>query len=1276
MARAVRRVGRKRAIVSDPGRPAVGNAYPAGLKCTSVRRNGRTSGNREPGCRPRADSPRFSPDIHLTFSLVIIFVFLILSAGSLARAAPQNASAADDFSGARIVQDQGWPELEVDGKPFFVHGAAFDYFGVPQDLWAHSLDRYREMGINTIDLTIPWNWHETAENEFDFDGHTNPRRDLRGLLRLIADRGFRLIVHVGPQMAATWRLAGYPEWLVRAPEYGMTAEQLADGAEPPMSEEFHRDADAAAGAWLAQQSFVRARDMWIAALAHELAPYDSHNKISIHPPDAWGASAAKDASGPLLFVVVGDGLENGTAPDSGEANFSRYASEICAEAAAGGLDAPCLVLRGDLPASGLSVPAARSAGAGFAGQWIFSPPAAGAESAVPAGATLGSADADTLAVLADTLREQSNFPALIAAFHAGGDPASDEDSPAKVAASATIVGTRLMLGRGIGGIVYAPLQDSLTPAGYETPGTNRYLNRDVALDMEGNPRAQAAAVERNGKLVKAWGERLASANLRADLGVVDLRAEVERDGTRYVGAERVLEQVMRVAEMAGRTPEVVDPAAQSVDRLLRDPVLMLVAPKTGSAGELMLPASAQQALVEYVRRGGTLIVESVAPTMQGLSTLWKGSESEFDSEKGSAATRRAYGDGATIEWARDFYSWVEPNETAGEARAHPEAEDAIRELSRLLDDAGASGSIHRSDAAEPDDSLVLSELVGREASGPIETLGARCVARPLCAAGLLSATNLDTTRAAEADLDVLAPAGTAVGMNRDTLRVHVTVPPGESLLLPLHAPLCSEAAPDERCSDEIITAGAELLGAEREKNVLELTFYAPVSARVEMRLESEPARVELDDNSVDGQWSKPIHVFEVKLLRGAAPDYLRELKIYLRYTPHVAEKTAAAKHPPSAFDVSVLNAARLPLGQGPALGSVPPVVFLPRDFEKEEKDERLVLRTNNRGEGAVNFEARLTGPLTGAESVRVNSGGTLFTSMKAVADPASPPVWPPDGHLPGELTLTAGQQTLRIPLAFQAVDSDGTFHYTYDFERDGSPEWALGDDALRLFLSPRDGGRMLALVSGSSGENFTTTVGALRDWFVEGRDTEPRDFTFNRAYSAEWIDAEPQAAPDAISLPGVRMRYEAPEAGPDGATIEKTVRLIAPATVEVRYRVSLNAGSGISVSSDSLEFVTASSLAAESGEDSATEFCWIAPGAKSDAACERFVPLGAPLEAPAGVSELEIRTPGHAALDFEWTSGAVTLVMKTDAVLVEVAVPLADGLPAETALRYTVGPVQ
>jgi glycosyl hydrolase family 35 len=1218
--------------------------------------------------------------------VAVLGLLIFLFSARLASAAPQDTPATLDISGASIIQDNGWPELQVDGKPFFVHGAAFDYFGVPEDLWAQSLDRYHDLGINTIDLSIPWNWHEPRDGEFDFDGHTNPRRDLRGLLRLIADRGFRLIVHAGPGMPPTWRLAGYPDWLVRAPEFGMTAQQVADGTEPAIAAEFRRDADAAAGDWLAQADFVRASREWFSALGRELSPYDSHKIISIDPPDTWGKAAAHLTSGPLLFVFAGypwgdTSDEPAFTGAAGAPILSRYVSTICAELAAAGVDAPCLASIGDLPDGWLPAATTNSAAIG------------------PAGISLGADASQTLELLADTLGQRPDMPALITAFHAGGYAAPNEVSPERVASSATIAGTRILLGRGIGGIEYAPLQETLTPAGYETPGTNRYLNRDVALDLEGNRRTPAAAVARNGKLVKAWGQRLASVHLRADLGVIDLRAAElpgDQQSSQREEARRALEQVLRVAELAGRTPEVVDPSIQSVERLLRDPVLLLVAPKTESGGAPDLPARAQQELAEYVRRGGTLIAESPGPTLPGLAPLWSAAGAEMHSAIDPIAIRRTYGDGATILWTRDFYSWLEPSESLGESRAHPEAQRAIRELARLLNDAGAPAVIHRVDSAQSGDALVFSELAGREDIGSPETLGARCTARPLCAAGLLSATNLDSTRAAEADLDVLAPWSASSSGYRGTIHLHVGVPPGDSLLLPLHAPLCDQPKPEERCTDEIISAGAELLGAEREKNALELTFYAPMTAEVQLRLESQPSRAELDENNVNGQWSKPVHMFEVSVLRGAAPDYLRVLKIELRYTPHVSEKPEPPKHPASDFEVSLLNAERLPLGQGPSLGSVPPLILVPHDSDKEEKPQRLVLRTINRGGDEVSFEGRVTGPLKGSDSVRVIAGGTYFDSIKTGTDPVEPPAWPADGRLPGELKLTEGQQELRFPVAFQKMDAGGSFHYAFDFARDGSPDWVLGDEALRLYLSPHDGGRMLALVSASSGENFTTIVGGLRDWFLADGEPEPRDFTFNRAYGAEWIESgRAPAAPTASATEaggadseevvpsfGVRMSYDAPEAGPAGASIQKVIRVIAPATVEARYRVSLKSADGIPVPSPSLEFVSASSLPASSGEDRSTKFCWItaiaptAAASGSSDACHAFAPFGAPLTPPAGVRHLEVRTPGHATLDFEWSSGALTLVMKSDSVLLEVAVPLADGLPAETTLRYTIGPVE
>ena len=73
-----------------------------------------------------------------------------------------------------------------------------------------SLLRLKALGINTIDLYPLWNWQQPAETVLDFDGRTNPRRDLRYLLRLIELMDFKLTFRPGPYFTDEWRNGGYP----------------------------------------------------------------------------------------------------------------------------------------------------------------------------------------------------------------------------------------------------------------------------------------------------------------------------------------------------------------------------------------------------------------------------------------------------------------------------------------------------------------------------------------------------------------------------------------------------------------------------------------------------------------------------------------------------------------------------------------------------------------------------------------------------------------------------------------------------------------------------------------------------------------------------------------------------------------------------------------------------------------------------------------------------------------------------------------------------------
>ena len=104
---------------------------------------------------------------------------------------------------------------------------------IPPDLWIRSLVRYREMGINTLDLRIPWNWHESSDGKFDFDGATNPNRNLRGLLGEIAGMRFKVIARPGPLIGDHWRNAGIPAWLLAYSDYDMDPPDIQRGLPPP-----------------------------------------------------------------------------------------------------------------------------------------------------------------------------------------------------------------------------------------------------------------------------------------------------------------------------------------------------------------------------------------------------------------------------------------------------------------------------------------------------------------------------------------------------------------------------------------------------------------------------------------------------------------------------------------------------------------------------------------------------------------------------------------------------------------------------------------------------------------------------------------------------------------------------------------------------------------------------------------------------------------------------------------------------------------------------------
>lgn len=102
-------------------------------------------------------------------------------------------------------------------RRLYRHGAghrilsgALHYFRVHPDLWRDRIRRLADLGLNTVDTYVPWNFHQPHEHEPPrFDGW----RDVERFVGLAGEEGLDVIVRPGPYICAEWSNGGLPSWL-------------------------------------------------------------------------------------------------------------------------------------------------------------------------------------------------------------------------------------------------------------------------------------------------------------------------------------------------------------------------------------------------------------------------------------------------------------------------------------------------------------------------------------------------------------------------------------------------------------------------------------------------------------------------------------------------------------------------------------------------------------------------------------------------------------------------------------------------------------------------------------------------------------------------------------------------------------------------------------------------------------------------------------------------------------------------------------------------------
>jgi len=988
-------------------------------------------------------------------------------------------------------------------------------------------------------------------------------------------------------------------------------------------------------------------------VATELAPYSSHRVM--HPLAEEPDALPRDASGPLLFVQLGDDFASGRNNRIGPA-FRHYVEALRAAMGAGRLDAP-FINPTDMrvSAAGSRIEDPSDSPMGVMGQWYMRPLAP----TETEGRLVDARDAGEIEFFAEELKTQPDFPPVMIEYQAGWYAPGDDDRPLESPPENTLLSSRLLIANGVHGINYFPLQDTYTPAGYSVPWANQSYRWDAALDPNGEGQPRLQAVLRNSEMLEQWGPQLAASHKRADFGILYPLGAFPQDLLRAPDIRRVSESVMRLERLCALgmlSSELIDPEYQPVEQLLRDPMLLLPVFDSDQS-QFQMSERAQRAVVEYVRRGGTLVAFPSKPAGRVLEEMWKSAAELLPPAPHAAdsAIRRRwkFGDGEVIESSKDFFSWLGLERSLSESRAQHESDWATGVLREFLSAAGLQPAVKISGNLNSASELIANEIVTNDGT---LLLGDRSAG-----SGFVSVTNLGDEQA-EVSIEVLSPSVSSKGQNGDYWPLQAVIPARESLLLPLGQLLCNGTSTgtgtgvgtgagtgaEPACSDAVTIASAELLDARREGRTLELLFCVPLRAKIRLHLEQAPSHVMLEETKPEANWDDSTKELQVTIPRGAAPRFLRILKLEVPYKPHVPEVEKAPKPARSDFDFFVANAVRLPAGENNYVRTYPPLVIMDSDQKgtvsiQGENHNKLVQRF---------ADISIEGDLRGGGSLRISPSGVAIENIRVKAPQREHGSISPVASelLHSTIEVRSGKDDRSMPIAFLPMPAGTTRHYRYDFDRDGAEEWVLENAGMRLIVSPESGGQAIALVDKATGANLASSVGLLRDSFSYTESAKARSqlrprgrwgFS-NRAYTAEWQSEQSNAE--------LRLHYDAPDVYPAGASIEKTVQFDDSNTVRVEYRVALRAkeaGTGGVGSSQS--FVAVNSFPAVASADHPTQFCWpnttesngspdMTTTQKESAKkhCEDFARGGRFVAVPEGEKRVEVRTPGRPGIAIEW----------------------------------------
>lgn len=98
----------------------------------------------------------------------------------------------------------------LDGKSLQIISGSIHYFRVVPEYWQDRLEKLKNMGCNTVETYIPWNFHEIKKGQFCWDGI----HDVCRFIELAQKLDLYIIIRPSPYICAEWEWGGLPSWLM------------------------------------------------------------------------------------------------------------------------------------------------------------------------------------------------------------------------------------------------------------------------------------------------------------------------------------------------------------------------------------------------------------------------------------------------------------------------------------------------------------------------------------------------------------------------------------------------------------------------------------------------------------------------------------------------------------------------------------------------------------------------------------------------------------------------------------------------------------------------------------------------------------------------------------------------------------------------------------------------------------------------------------------------------------------------------------------------------